>query len=142
MVARNLARACVGELAGIDLQHLRFAVAAEDCGSLRQAAETLGVRQWTLSRSIRQFEDKIGIVIFGRSSGGVEPTPAGRSILRMARTILEEFDALIATARSTRNGDAGRLASDWFLYITYGGQSESVFARFPAEVSAYRTCHS
>lgn len=135
MVAGKLVHATsVRRLACIDLQHLRFSVAADDCGSLRQAAEILGVRQSTLSRSIRQFEDTIGIVIFGRSSGGVEPTPAGRSILRMARTILEEFDALIATARSTRNGDTGRLAVGFCTSLTAGNLRASLLdfrQRFP-----------
>lgn len=135
MVARKSARATsVGKLACIDLQHIRFAVAAADYGSFRQAAEILEVRQSTLSRSIRQFEQLIGVVIFGRSSGGVEPTPAGRNVLRMARTILEEFDTLIATASSTRNGDTGRLAIGFCTSLTAGNLRASLLdfrQRFP-----------
>jgi len=37
------------QLSSIDLQHLRFAVAADDHGSFRQAAEAMAVRQSTLS---------------------------------------------------------------------------------------------
>jgi DNA-binding transcriptional LysR family regulator len=85
------------QLSSIDLQHLRFAVAAADHGSFRQAAEAMAVRQSTLSRSIMHFEQLIGVSLFERSSGGVTPTFAGRNVLRLARTILEEFDALIAT---------------------------------------------
>lgn len=134
MVARKLAVPSVGRLGAIDLQHLRFAVAADDYGSLRQAAETLGVRQSTLSRSIRQFEHLIGVVVFGRSSGGVEPTPAGKSVLRMARTILEEFDTLVATAKSTRNGNNGRLAIGFCTSLTTGNLRASLLEfrqRFP-----------
>src|SRR5262245_58859324 len=110
----------LGQPACIDLQHLRFAVTAVEYGSFRQAAEILGVRQSTLSRSIRQLEHLIGAVIFDRSSGGVKPTPTGRSILRMARTIFEEFETLIATARSTRNGEAGRLAIGFCTSLSTG----------------------
>ena len=103
----------LSRLTCVDLQHLRFAVIAVEYGSFRQTAEILGVRQSTLSRSIRQLEHLIGVVIFDRSSGGVKPTSAGRSVLRMARTILEEFETLIATARSVRNGQhVGRLDPD------------------------------
>jgi len=52
-----------------DVRQLRFAVAAADFGSFRQAANALGIRQSTLSRSIGQLEDFIGIVVFDRSSG-------------------------------------------------------------------------
>jgi DNA-binding transcriptional LysR family regulator len=48
----------------INLQHLRYAVAARDQGSLRRAAESLSVQQSTLSRCIRQLEHSIGMTIF------------------------------------------------------------------------------
>jgi DNA-binding transcriptional LysR family regulator len=104
------------QLSSIDLQHLRFAVAAAELGSFRQAAEAMTVRQSTLSRSIMHFEQLIGVSLFERSSGGVTPTLAGRTVLRLARTILEEFETLIATAKSTRSGESGRLAIG-FLHI-------------------------
>ena len=62
----------------IDLQHLRYAVAARDQGSLRRAAEGLSVQQSTLSWCVRQLEHSIGMTIFERSSGGVRATDAGR----------------------------------------------------------------
>jgi len=110
----------LNQLSSVDLQHLRFAVVAADYGSFRQAAQVLAIRQSSLSRSIRQFEQLLGIVLFERSSGGVVPTPAGRIFLRMARTILEEFDALLATARATHNGEVGRLAIGFCTSLSAG----------------------
>lgn len=109
-----------------DLKHLRSAVTAADCGSFRKAAELLGLRQSTLSRSIRQIEHGLGITIFERSSGGVSPTPAGRSVLRLARTILEEFDALIATAKSVQNSESGRLAIGFCTSLSAGNLQASL----------------
>jgi DNA-binding transcriptional LysR family regulator len=135
MVARN--SGCTpspAQLARIDLQHLRFAATAAEYGSFRQAAEILGVCQPTLSRTIKQLEHLIGVVIFERSSGGVEPTPAGRNVLRMTRTIIEEFDALIAAARSTQSGEAGRLAIGFCTSLTTGNLRASLLdfrQRFP-----------
>jgi DNA-binding transcriptional LysR family regulator len=116
-----------GNLADIDLQHLRFAAAAAEYGSFRQAAEILGIRQSSLSRSIRQLEQLIGIIIFDRSSGGVKPTLAGSSVLRMARTIIEEFETLVATARSTRYGQTGRLAVGFCTSLSAGNLRASLF---------------
>lgn len=110
----------------LELRHLRSAVTAGDCGSLRKAAELLRLQQSTLSRSIRQVEDDLGVTIFERSSGGVNPTPAGRAVLRLARTILEEFDALIATAKSVQNSEAGRLAVGFCTSLSAGNLQASL----------------
>ncbi|MDH2347705.1 LysR family transcriptional regulator [Bradyrhizobium sp. SSUT77] len=95
----------------IELKHLRSAVAAADCGSFRGAAELLRSQQSSLSRRIHEIEHHLGIAIFERYSGGVRPTQAGRAVLRLARTILEEFDALLATAISVHNSETGRLSA-------------------------------
>lgn len=85
----------------LELRHLRSAVAAVHCGSFRrQAAELLRSQQSSLSRRISELEHHLGIAIFERYSGGARPTRAGRGVLRLAANILEEFDALIANARS------------------------------------------
>lgn len=104
----------------VDLRQIRFAVAAADHGSIRQAAELLSIRHSMLSRSIRQLEHLIGVVVFERSGGGVKPTPAGRSILRMARLILEQVDVLVATAKSNGLGEAGRLSIGFCTSISAG----------------------
>lgn len=104
----------------IDLQQLRFAVAAADYGSIRQAAESLSIRHSILSRSIRQLEHLIGVTVFERSGGGVKPTPAGRRVLWMARLILEQVDVLVATANSNGRGEAGRLSIGFCTSISAG----------------------
>lgn len=101
-----------------DLRHLRLAVAAADQGSFRKAAELMHIRQSTLSRSVRQLETSIGAALFERSSGGVRPTPAGRRIIRTARTILEELDALILT--SGHSGAIERLAIGFCTSLSAG----------------------
>lgn len=107
-------------LAKIDLQHLHHAIAAADHGSFRRAADALLLRQSTLSRSIRQLEETIGVTIFDRSSGGVRATQAGHSFLRNARSILEQLDALAINASSTGRGQAGRLAIGFYTSLSAG----------------------
>ncbi|WP_347335962.1 LysR family transcriptional regulator [Bradyrhizobium murdochi] len=62
----------------------------------------------------------MGIQIFERFSGGVRPTRAGCDVLRLASTILEEFDALIATARSVQNSETGRLSVGFCTSLSAG----------------------
>jgi DNA-binding transcriptional LysR family regulator len=104
----------------IDLQQLRFAVAASDSGSFRRAADILSVRHTALSRSISQLEHSIGTTLFERSSGGVKPTTTGRVVLRIARLILEQVEVLVETGRSSGRGEAGRLSIGFCTSISAG----------------------
>jgi DNA-binding transcriptional LysR family regulator len=99
---------------------LQHAVAAADYGSFRQAANALSIKQSTLSRSIQLLECSFGVISFERSSGGVRATPAGRHFLRMARSILGQIDALVATTRATGRGERGRLVIGFFTSLTAG----------------------
>ena len=116
------------------LQHLRYAISAADHGSFRQAAEVLLLRQSTLSRCIRHLEESIGMVVFERSSGGVQATHAGQEFLRAARSILEQMDALVAIANRTGRGEAGRLVIGFYTSLSTGNLRATLidFAhRFP-----------
>jgi len=102
----------------VDLVHLRYAAATADHGSFRRAAEAPLLRQSTLSRSVRQLEERIEIIVFERSSGGVRATLAGRNFLRMARSIPEQMDTLVASAHSTVRSEAGRLATGFYTSLS------------------------
>ena len=104
----------------VDLQHLRYALAAADHGSFRRAAEVLLLRQSTLSRCINQLEHSLGMIVFERSSGGVRATAAGRSFLRTARSILEQMDSLVNSAHRAGCGEAGRLSVGFYTSISAG----------------------
>lgn len=104
----------------IALQHLRYAVAAADHGSFRRAAEALMLKQSTLSRVIRQLEEAIEVTLFDRSSGGVQATTAGHDFLRMARSILGQMEALVASAHSNGRGEAGRLTVGFYTSLSAG----------------------
>lgn len=94
----------------------------------------LRAQQSSLSRRIGEIEHHLGIAIFERHSGGVRPTRAGRNVLRLARTILEEFDALIATAGLVQNSETGRLAAGFCTSLSAGNLQASLLAfkeRFP-----------
>lgn len=110
----------------INLQHIRFAVAADDCRSFRRAADLLSVRHSFLSRSIRQLEQIIGTAMFERSSSGVRPTLAGRGVLRIARLTLEQIDAIVETGRSAGCGEAGRLSIGFSTSMSAGNLRASL----------------
>ena len=118
---RNYAGLSVGgRRLTVVFSQLQHAVAAADHGSFRQAAQALSIKQSTLSRSVQLLEHSMGVVIFERSSGGVRATMAGRHFLRMARSILEQIDALIASTRANGCGETGRLVIGFCTSLTAG----------------------
>jgi DNA-binding transcriptional LysR family regulator len=88
--------------AKIDLKQLRFAVAAADHSSFRQAAEALNVQQSTLSRSIDQLEHALSTRLFKRSTGGIVVSASGTDFIRMARTVLEQINEFDPSSTSSR----------------------------------------
>jgi DNA-binding transcriptional LysR family regulator len=88
----------------VELKQLRSAVLVSTSGSLRKAADLMGVRHSAMSRSVAQLEQLVGITLFERSPAGTRPTVAGQRFLARAGTILDEIDALVG---STLEGPAG-----------------------------------
>ncbi len=78
----------------MNTQHFRYALEVEKTGSITQAAENLFMGQPNLSKSIKELEDTLGIVIFKRTSRGVVPTAKGKAFLRYAKSILSQIDEM------------------------------------------------
>jgi DNA-binding transcriptional LysR family regulator len=92
-----------------ELRDLTWAVIASRHPSLRQAAETLNVRQSTLSRRLRHLEDRVGTKLFERTNGGTRPTPIGSEFIASANRILEETSAVLRTLKARSRGESGPL---------------------------------
>jgi DNA-binding transcriptional LysR family regulator len=68
-----------------------FAAVAEACHFTR-AAEAVHVAQPSLSKQIRALERELGTTLFRRARGNVTLTPAGETLLPLARRILADAD--------------------------------------------------
>ena len=73
------------------LQQLRYAIMVADQHSMNKAAEKLFITQPSLSNSIRELEQELGIEIFIRSNRGVMLTPDGEEFLGYARQMMEHY---------------------------------------------------
>lgn len=85
-------------------QDLRLLLAVDSTGSFTAAAQSLGITQSAVSRSVRECERKAGAVLFERSRTGACPTAAGQVALVHARQILRQLDLLGAEARGAAAG--------------------------------------
>ncbi|HCX60955.1 LysR family transcriptional regulator [Sedimentibacter sp.] len=76
------------------LQQLRYAIAIADCNSMNKAAQSLFISQPSLSASIRELENEIGITIYKRTNRGITITPEGEEFLGYARQVTEQYELI------------------------------------------------
>ncbi|MEU2039121.1 LysR family transcriptional regulator [Nocardia niwae] len=88
---------------------LRVVREAAARGSFSTAAEHLGYTQSAVSRQIALMERAAGRALFERHARGVQPTEAGRVVLRHAEVILGELDQARHDIHQLTARPAGRL---------------------------------
>lgn len=103
-----------------ELRHLRYFVAAAEQGSFRKAADTLQIRESSISRRIRDMEDQIGASLFIRQSGGVHLTLAGQRFLRRARHAIEQIEEGTREVRAIGGNASGHLTVGLFSSLASG----------------------
>lgn len=87
----------------IEFRHLRCFIAVAEELNFRRAAERIHLDQTPLSRTIRDLEDKLGVVLFVRSSRKLALTPSGEKLLEETRKL---FIRLQRIKRVVREIDA------------------------------------
>jgi DNA-binding transcriptional LysR family regulator len=118
----------------VELRDLRWAIVASQHRSLRRAAETLNIRQSTLSRRLRDIEYRLGAELFERTNGGTRPTVAGLEFLDVARRILDESDAAFRQLKSRSRGENGQLTIGVYASLATGNMHATMaehHRRFP-----------
>ncbi|EJL83079.1 transcriptional regulator [Polaromonas sp. CF318] len=78
----------------LDLTTLRLFAAVCDARSIARAAEQANIVGSAVSKRLAQLEDTVGTQLLVRRRRGVEPTPAGESLLEHARTMLASADQI------------------------------------------------
>ena len=68
----------------LTMTELRALGAVKSAGNLTSAARALDVTQPTLSQHLRAIEEKLELKLFDRHRRGIDPTPAGAAMLRLA----------------------------------------------------------
>jgi DNA-binding transcriptional LysR family regulator len=86
----------LGHLLDVDrpvdrLEAMSVMLVAVDCGSLSKASRKLGLPLATVSRKVSELESHLKADLLIRSPKGLELTPAGRSYVAAAKSILEQL---------------------------------------------------
>jgi DNA-binding transcriptional LysR family regulator len=77
--------------------------------SFTRAAAQLGVSQSTLSHTIRQLEERLGVRLLTRTTRSVSPTEAGERLLRNIGPRFEEIEAELGAISDLREHPAGNI---------------------------------
>ena len=83
---------------------LSLLLAIEETGSFAAAARQRGLVPSALTYRIRQIEDALDVLLFDRSSRQAKPTEAGKELLREAKRLLQDVDALANRVKRVATG--------------------------------------
>ncbi len=89
------------------LNELRYLVAVARERHFGRAAAHCFVSQPTLSVAIRKLEQELGVTLFERLPGHIQPTPIGQQIADQARRVLADVDIIRALAATATDPLAG-----------------------------------
>ena len=74
------------------LMQMKYAIAVADTKSMNEAARSLFITQPSLSASIKELENEIGVELFKRTNRGITVTPEGEEFLGYARQVVEQAE--------------------------------------------------
>lgn len=93
----------------LDLRQLTHFVEVARQGNYARAAESLGLAQPTLSRSIQALERHVGARLLDRGRAGATLTPLGAELLERAETLLRQANATERDLRLLTGLETGQL---------------------------------
>lgn len=76
------------------LAQLRYAITVANADSFSEAARNLFISQPSLSASIKELEEEIGIELFRRTNRGISLTPEGEEFIGYARQVVEQYELM------------------------------------------------
>jgi LysR family nitrogen assimilation transcriptional regulator len=94
----------------MDIRQLRYFVSIIECGSLSKAADVLYIAQPSLSAQIKELELELKTQLLFRSSQGVRPTEAGKTLYRHARAVLRQMERIGQEIKHGAGSEAGKVA--------------------------------
>lgn len=117
------------------LRQLEYFVAAGETGSITLASERIAISQPSVSTAISHLEKELGVQLFVRHHAqGLSLTPAGRRLLREAKALLQQAEALYDAAGEASGQIRGRLSVGCLITLApmvIPELSHSFMAAFP-----------
>lgn len=93
----------------MNLSQLEVLVAIVDAGSLKKAAESVGLTHSAVSYSLSKLEAELGVTLLERNRQGITVTRIGEIVLDHARNILNEAEAIRQEVNQERGIATGKI---------------------------------
>ena len=93
----------------MDINSIKYFVAAAENRSFTGAARNLYVSQPSISKKIAELESELGLSLFYRAGKTISLTPAGRQLFIAFRAMLRSFDEILLLAKDISSSVSGTL---------------------------------
>lgn len=127
------ARALLGQVGDVDLRLLRVFKAVADCGSMAAAELELNIAMSTISRHVKDLEQRLGLVLCRRGRSGFALTAEGKQLYAAAEQVLSATEAF----RSSLHDIHRRLGGDLHV-ATFEKTASNPQARIAEAVALFR----
>jgi len=94
---------------GTEFGELSAFMAVAEQRNFTRAAKHLGISPATLSETIRNLEERLGVRLLNRTTRSVAPTEAGDKLLTRLRPVIDDYEAAIDSLNEFRDKPAGLL---------------------------------
>lgn len=133
----------------LNLLHMKHALTVAKTGSLSSASKALLIAAPNISRSIKELEKELGIIIFERTQNGMVLTPEGEEFINLAKGILgqiEEVEKFYKTGAKRKQKFSVSVPRACYISEAFANFSKS-FTKDAAEVfyketNSQRTLHN
>jgi len=93
----------------ISLKQLEYFRAVMEAGTVSGAAALLNVSQPNVSRMLKYTEGRLGLCLFERCKGRLQPTPEASALYREVHSLHAHLESLQEALRHIARGELGRL---------------------------------
>lgn len=116
-----------------DLTDLRLFQRIAEAGSITAGAQRAFLALPSASARIRAMEDTLGVKLFVRGRRGVDPTEAGRALLRHAQSITRQWERMV--------GDVSQYATGLKGHVRLHCNTATITEFLPEILSPYLNAH-
>lgn len=103
-------KALLGQVGDAEVRLLKIFKAVVECGGLSAAELELNIGRSTVSRHVKELEERLGLVLCRRGRAGFELTADGRRVYDGALRLLGALEAFRDDVHDLHSGLTGRLA--------------------------------
>lgn len=118
----------------LPLSMLEVFAAIAQKGSLRGAADQLGLTPSTVSHQLKSLEKQLGVALFARTTRSVALTQAGQELARGAGPAFDQLAMAVQSAQDTGHGTRGLLRvsmPEFAYYMVIADRLSSFRERYP-----------